>query len=196
MTDAAMLVGPMTRAELRETIVGPAQAAELIVERELTARLVVEVEGEPGGLPLLAHALRETWRRRRGRALTAAAYEASGVVHGAIAQTAEETFAELSDERRGLARLIPRRHLTPDGAPRRLRLRLQLRRPSAVLTAPGVGARVKVLLRARDRRSPLGRFVSTSFGHRPRRTRTWPQAAHPLARRSRGAAAAGDGRGP
>ncbi|MFE5858787.1 DNA-binding protein [Streptomyces sp. NPDC056500] len=113
LTDAAMLVGPMTSAELRETIVGPAQAAGLIVERELTARLVAEVEGEPGGLPLLSHALRETWRRRRGRALTMAAYEASGGVHGAISRTAEETFAELSEERRELARLILLRLITP-----------------------------------------------------------------------------------
>ncbi|MFE9018008.1 helix-turn-helix domain-containing protein [Streptomyces sp. NPDC007808] len=111
--EAGLLVGPMDSAELREVIVKPAQAAGLIVERTLTARLVEEIAGEPGGLPLLSHVLRETWRRRRGRALTMEAYEAAGGVHGAIAQTAEELYAELSTEHAHLARLILLRLITP-----------------------------------------------------------------------------------
>lgn len=86
----------MDPAELREVIVKPAQSAGHIVERTLTARLVDEIADEPGGLPLLSHVLRETWRRRRGRALTEEAYEAAGGVHGAIAQSAEEVWADLS----------------------------------------------------------------------------------------------------
>ncbi|MFI2213756.1 helix-turn-helix domain-containing protein [Streptomyces sp. NPDC020141] len=118
LADASLLVGPMTQAELRETVIGPAQAAGLIVERELTARLIADVDGEPGGLPLLSHALRETWRRRRGRTLTMAAYEATGGAHGAIAHTAEEAYADLSAEQRELARLVLLRLITPgDGAP-------------------------------------------------------------------------------
>ncbi|MEU3601410.1 hypothetical protein ABZ714_22225 [Streptomyces sp. NPDC006798] len=118
LTDASLLVGPMTPAELREAIVGPAHGAGLIVEREVTARLVAEVEDEPGGLPLLSHTLRETWRRRRGRTLTTAAYEAAGGLHGAIARTAEHVLADLSDERQRLARLVLLRLITPgDGAP-------------------------------------------------------------------------------
>ncbi|GLF99909.1 nSTAND1 domain-containing NTPase [Streptomyces yaizuensis] len=118
LTDTSLMVGPMTPAELRETIVGPAQRAGLIVERELTARLVSEVEGEPGGLPLLSHVLRETWRRRRGRTLTLAAYEDAGGTHGAIARTAENIYAGLSNERQHLARLVLLRMITPgDGTP-------------------------------------------------------------------------------
>ncbi|MFE6665115.1 helix-turn-helix domain-containing protein [Streptomyces sp. NPDC057697] len=113
LREANLLVGPMNRAELREVVVGPAQTAGLIVERELTARLVEAVVGEPGGLPLLSHALRETWRRRRGRALTVEAYEAAGGVHGAIAKTAEEIYTGLSADEAELARLVLLRLITP-----------------------------------------------------------------------------------
>ncbi|MBI0385164.1 hypothetical protein JBE27_55105, partial [Streptomyces albiflaviniger] len=76
LRDATLLVPPMNRDELREAIVKPAQAAGLIVERALTARIIDEVDGEPGALPLMSHALLETWYRRKGRALSLTAYEA------------------------------------------------------------------------------------------------------------------------
>ncbi|MFI7340868.1 helix-turn-helix domain-containing protein [Streptomyces sp. NPDC050085] len=111
--EAGLLVGPMDPDELREVIVKPAQAEGLIVERALTARLVAETAGEPGGLPLLSHVLRETWRRRRGRALTEEAYEAAGGLHGAIAQTAEDVYAGLTAEHARLARLVLLRLIVP-----------------------------------------------------------------------------------
>ncbi|MEU2224968.1 hypothetical protein [Streptomyces sp. NPDC018347] len=105
LRDAAVPVPVMDREELREAVVKPAVARGLTVERALTAQLVEEVAGEPGGLPLLSHALLETWRRRSGRTLTLRAYEAAGGVRGAIAQTAEDLYAGLSD---GQARLVRR----------------------------------------------------------------------------------------
>ncbi|MFI0512770.1 DNA-binding protein [Streptomyces sp. WSLK1-5] len=115
--ESGLLVGPMDPEELREVIVKPAQSAGHIVERALTARLIDEIADEPGGLPLLSHVLRETWRRRRGRALTEEAYEAAGGVHGAIAQSAEEVWADLSPEHADLARLVLLRLITPgDGS--------------------------------------------------------------------------------
>ncbi|WP_275562433.1 hypothetical protein [Streptomyces sp. 5-6(2022)] len=113
LRSATLLVGSMSPAELREAIVKPAAAAGLIVERALTARLIEEVTDEPGGLPLLSHVLLETWRRRRGRALTKAAYEAAGGLHGAIARTAEHTYADLTAERREFARRVLLRLITP-----------------------------------------------------------------------------------
>lgn len=89
LTASSLLVGPMSPAELREAVVKPAQAAGLIVQRALTARLISEVKDEPGGLPLLSHVLLETWRRQRGRTLNMDAYEAAGGLHGAVAQSAE-----------------------------------------------------------------------------------------------------------
>jgi WD40 repeat protein/transcriptional regulator with XRE-family HTH domain len=112
-----LLVGPMSRDELREVITGPATAEGLNVERVLTARVIDEVTDQPGALPMLSHALLETWRRRRGRTLTLAAYEEAGGVHGAIAATAEQVYGDLVPERARTARRILLRLIAPgDGA--------------------------------------------------------------------------------
>ncbi|WP_319687837.1 hypothetical protein [Streptomyces sp. ME19-01-6] len=113
LREATLLVPPMNRDELREAIVKPAQAAGLIVERTLTARIIDEVDGEPGALPLMSHALLETWHRRKGRALTLTAYEAAGGVHGAIAQSAEDLYTDLSPDQASCARRILLRLITP-----------------------------------------------------------------------------------
>ncbi|GAA3798263.1 hypothetical protein GCM10022403_035130 [Streptomyces coacervatus] len=118
LKDANLLVGPMTAAELREAIVKPAQAAGLIVERELTAHIIDAVADEPGGLPLMSHALLETWRRHHGRALTMEAYRAAGGVHGAIARTAENVYSGLTPAQALLVRRILLRLITPgEGTP-------------------------------------------------------------------------------
>lgn len=114
---ANLLVGPMNRDELREAITGPASAGGLNVERVLTARLVDEVAERPGALPMFSHALLETWRRRRGRTLTLAAYEETGGVRGAIAASAEQVYGGLGPERARTARRILLRLIAPgDGA--------------------------------------------------------------------------------
>ncbi|MFF4186346.1 DNA-binding protein [Streptomyces sp. NPDC001691] len=116
--EAVLRVSPLTAKELREAIVKPAAASGLVVERALTNRLVEEVASEPASLPLLSHALRETWRRRRGRALTLAAHHAAGGLHGAIAQTAEDLYAELTPAQERAARRILLGLVAPgDGAP-------------------------------------------------------------------------------
>lgn len=111
--ESTLLVGPMNPDELREVIVKPAAAAGHTVERALTARLVAEADTEPGALPLLSHALLETWRRRHGRTLSEAAYEAAGGLHGAIARTAEDCYAPLTPDERETARHLLLRLVTP-----------------------------------------------------------------------------------
>lgn len=110
---ANLLVGPMGPAELREVITGPATAVGLNVERALTARIIDEVTDRPGALPMLSHTLLETWRRRRGRTLTLAAYEETGGVQGAIAATAEQVYADLSPAQARTARRILLRLIAP-----------------------------------------------------------------------------------
>ncbi|MFD5336439.1 nSTAND1 domain-containing NTPase [Streptomyces hawaiiensis] len=118
LQDATLLAGPMSRAELREAVVRPAAAAGLIVERALTDRLLDEVEDAPGGLPLMSHALLETWRHRSGRALTETAYEAAGKLHGAVVRTAEQVYGELTPSQAESARRILLRLVAPgDGTP-------------------------------------------------------------------------------
>ncbi|MFI1191003.1 hypothetical protein [Streptomyces californicus] len=112
---STLLLGPMTPEELRQAVVGPAVAERLIVERELTARILADVDGEPGGLPLMSHALLEVWRRRRGRTMTVAAYEEIGGVRGAIAHTAEALFTGFDDVRARTARTLLLRLVAPGG---------------------------------------------------------------------------------
>ncbi|MFI6437267.1 hypothetical protein [Streptomyces sp. NPDC050759] len=111
--EAGLLLGPMTADELREAVVRPAQAVGHLVERELTARLVDDILDQPGGLPMLSHVLLETWRRRKGRLLTLAAYEAAGGVRGAVAATAEEVYGRLTAAQARTARQLLLRMVEP-----------------------------------------------------------------------------------
>lgn len=118
LRDANLLAAAMSPAELRDAVVKPATAAGLTVERALTARLVEEVAAAPGGLPLLSHALLETWRRRRGKTLTMAGYEAAGCLDGAITKTAEEAYGRFTADQAAVARRVLLRMVVPgDGTP-------------------------------------------------------------------------------
>ncbi|MFS8200535.1 hypothetical protein ACLVWQ_17840 [Streptomyces sp. CWNU-52B] len=99
-------VGPMTAEELRAAIVQPAARARLTVEGALLTTLLADAHGRPGALPLLSHALLETWTRRRGNALTLAGYRAAGGFEGALTQTAEEFHQSLNDTRQQAARRL------------------------------------------------------------------------------------------
>ena len=55
LRETGPLLGPMTADELREAVVRPTAEVRLLVELELTARLVAEVLNEPGELPMLSH---------------------------------------------------------------------------------------------------------------------------------------------
>ena len=98
------LLGPMQADELRQAIEGPARAAGLRLEAGLTDTVLADVEGEPGALPLLSHALYESWARRDGRVLTRAGYREAGGVRGAIANTAEQVFLGCTEREQALMR--------------------------------------------------------------------------------------------
>jgi hypothetical protein len=118
LQDNQLVVGPMTVEELRRAICEPARAAGLEVEEELVDLLVAEITPrhatptsasamhEPGALPLLSHALLETWARSRRGRLTVADYQATGGIAGAVQQTAERLYGELSDDDRALTRRL------------------------------------------------------------------------------------------
>ncbi|WP_051173552.1 nSTAND1 domain-containing NTPase [Amycolatopsis orientalis] len=106
LTDAQVMVGPMTADELRTAIVEPAVRAGCRVEAALVTTLVADATGQPAVLPLVSHALLETWRRRQGITLTSAAYEAAGGILNAIAQTAESVYTALEPDRQRVVRQI------------------------------------------------------------------------------------------
>ncbi len=94
------LVTPLTGEQLRATIEGPAQVAGLKLEPGLVDLLLRDAADEPGALPLLSHALAETWQQREGTLLTVAGYRATGGISGAVAASADRLHASLSDEGR------------------------------------------------------------------------------------------------
>ena len=65
-----LLLTPLTEDELRAAIEEPARLVGLILEPGLVDVLVRDVAGAPGGLPLLSHALAETWEHREASVLT------------------------------------------------------------------------------------------------------------------------------
>jgi hypothetical protein len=103
---AQLLVGPMTTDELRRAITEPARHVGATVETALVTRMVADVAGQAAALPLVQHALVETWHRRRGMTLSLVGYEEAGGIEHAIARTAEAVFSELTPEQKQTARGI------------------------------------------------------------------------------------------
>lgn len=104
-------IGPMTSDELRRAIEEPAKqgaadGAAWEFEPGLVDLILRDVGDEPGALPLLSHALLETWRRRSGYTMTLKGYHDAGGVRGAITQTAEATYHALTPQEQEIARNI------------------------------------------------------------------------------------------
>ncbi|MBN1813285.1 MAG: hypothetical protein JXA14_15725 [Anaerolineae bacterium] len=97
-------IGPMTPEELRRTIEEPAGVGGWDLESGLVDLLLRDVGEEPGALPLLSHALLETWKRRQGHTLTLDGYTEAGGVRGAIANTAEAVYGRLDEQQQAIAR--------------------------------------------------------------------------------------------
>ncbi|GAA2986479.1 nSTAND1 domain-containing NTPase [Actinokineospora diospyrosa] len=103
LRDSQVLLGPMTPEELRRAIVKPAAVNGYQLEADLVTRLIVDTTGRAGVLPLLSHAVLETWHRRRGMTLTLAGYEAAGGIDHAVVRTAESAFDRLDEHHRRIA---------------------------------------------------------------------------------------------
>ncbi|QQQ73767.1 protein kinase [Saccharothrix sp. 6-C] len=109
---APVLLGPLDATGLRQAIVSPAKDFGVDVEPGLPERMIADlgVRGEigydPGALPRLAHALRESWLHRDGPVLTLAAYRRASGIDGAVARTAEEIHSALDPVGRQALRAI------------------------------------------------------------------------------------------
>ncbi|WP_030265084.1 caspase, EACC1-associated type [Streptomyces violens] len=116
-------IPPMSDEELRRAVTGPAEHAGLRLEDGLADLLLREVREEHRGtgdtiaLPFLAHALQETWARRRDGRLTISGYHATGGIRGSVAQTAETLLTALEPAERQALRTVLLRlvHLVGDG---------------------------------------------------------------------------------
>jgi hypothetical protein len=104
LRDGSVIVGPMTVDELRRAVTQPAAGLGYAVETPLLTELVAQATGQTGVLPLLSHALLETWRRRRGDTLTLEGFRAAGGIEGALSKTAESVWSGLPPAARTAAK--------------------------------------------------------------------------------------------
>jgi len=147
LEEGLYLLGPMREPALRRAIEGPARRAGLRLEAGLVDLLVRDVEGQPAGLPMLSHVLRETWERREGSTLTIDGYKATGGIQHAVSQSAETLYDAMDEAQRGRLRSLLLRLVMPteDGEPVRARVardRVTADEPHRQLVEQLVGARL------------------------------------------------------
>jgi hypothetical protein len=105
-SDGSSWVKAMTQDELRAAIEKPAELGGWDFEPGLVDVMLKDVGHEPGALPLLSHALLETWNNRRCRTMTFTGYYEAGGVKGAIATRADAEFNDLTPDEQAVARNI------------------------------------------------------------------------------------------
>jgi len=105
-------VGPMTEAELRLAVTGPAAEAGLVVEPAVVEAVITELRGEAGGglgsgvLPLMSQAMAATWEHREGNELTLRGYRRAGGVADAVNRGAQAAYDALTRPRKDAARSV------------------------------------------------------------------------------------------
>ena len=163
-----LLVAPLQGQSLREAIEEPARRAGLRLEHGLVDLLIRDTEGQPGALPLLSHALVETWQRRDRGLLTVEGYIDSGGLRGAVASSADRLYESLSDAERVQLRRVMLRMVSLSDAGEPVRSSLPA---SAVADDP---ARLRVLDRLARARLVTTDQQSYELAHEAL-ARAWPR---------------------
>lgn len=101
-----VIINPMSPAELHRAIKEPARKYGWQFEEGLVSLLLEDMGEDPGALPLLSQALLKTWEKREGVTMTLAGYVGTGGIQGAIAETAETLYRQLSETEQNIARFI------------------------------------------------------------------------------------------
>ena len=105
-------VGPMSEAELRLAVTGPAAEAGLVVEPAVVEAVIAELHDEAGSglgsgvLPLMSQAMAATWERREGNELTLRGYRRAGGVADAVNRGAQAAYDALTTSQQDAARLV------------------------------------------------------------------------------------------
>jgi WD40 repeat protein len=162
MQDDQIVVGPMTDADLRRVIAGPAQASGLTVEPGLVDTVLADLRSAGDGgrvgawiLPLLSQVMMATWEHRDGHQLTRRGYRDASNQAGiarAIEVAAETTYRGLSEGQQAITREVFRRMTTmdPDCRPvRRAATRPELRSGRPKSEWPDVDAVLEAFARSR-----------------------------------------------
>jgi WD40 repeat protein len=135
MQDQQVIVGAMSDEQLRSAIVEPARLAGVSVDAELVDVLLRDfaprhvglAKSTAGALPLLSHALLETWKRARRGQMRLSDYREIGGLEGALDRTAEAAFAMLDEGQQSIARsrLLRLVNIDDDGGVTRRRVPLE-----------------------------------------------------------------------
>jgi hypothetical protein len=125
LQDGQVVVGPMSPTAVRRAIEAPAARAGLRLEpglvevllRDAGVTATADRDDRGGGLavgmlPLLSHALLETWQHRSGATLTVDGYLTAGGIRGAVATTAEACYQALDPGEQAIARQVLLRLVT------------------------------------------------------------------------------------
>ncbi len=116
-------VGPMSEAELRLAVTGPAAEAGLAVEPAVVEAVIAELREDARGglgsgvLPLMSQAMAATWQHREGSELTLRGYRRAGGVADAVNASAQAAYDTLTNAEQDAARLVFTQLtvITPDG---------------------------------------------------------------------------------
>jgi WD40 repeat protein/DNA-binding SARP family transcriptional activator len=162
------LLGAMSPDGLRSAIEGPARQAGLLFEPGLVELLLREIEGQPGALPLLSHALRQTWEQREGRTLTVAGYNETGGMSDALARSAERLFTSFDPHQQPLVRDVMMRLVVLSGD------REPVRSPVPVRVIAGDQDRMAAIRVLADARLVTSDGDKVELAHEAI-TRAWPR---------------------
>lgn len=103
-------IGAMQPEELVSAIALPAKEVGLPIEDELIARIINDMKGEPGALPLMQFALKDLFDSQQEQggviALTLKDYLNHGGIHKSLERHADKSFTQLSENEQELARSI------------------------------------------------------------------------------------------
>ncbi|MFC9898377.1 AAA family ATPase [Nocardia sp. NPDC127579] len=100
------LINAMNEQKLRVAISQPPRTLGADIESDLIDLLISQASASAGVLPLLSHALDQSWRHRSGDALTLADYERTGGIERAVADSAERAYASHTERQKAAARVI------------------------------------------------------------------------------------------
>jgi WD40 repeat protein len=106
MQERTEVVIPLTIEELEQSIVSPAKQSGVSFQPSLVTKIISDVSGQLGILPLLQYGLTELFEQRQDDLLTLESYQAIGGTLGALAKSAEELYEQLNAEQQAMARQV------------------------------------------------------------------------------------------
>lgn len=134
------LVPRLTREQFREAIEGPVRWADTEISNRLLDRLLNDSSREHDELPVLQHALRQTWREweKDGQGpVDSVHYERAGTAKRALDLDAEAALEGLSDEEIDCVRRLFQALTAMDGSNRKIRRPARLSELERITGLPG-----------------------------------------------------------